>query len=220
VLGLTGAVLILASMAGQLFRFATGHDTVWGIIPLFYLDTENNIPSYFSAAQLLIAALLVGAVVVIKLRTQAPNCTRWTLLAFTFLYLSIDEAAGLHELMIAPMRRLLGPWARGALYYAWVVPGAAAAVVLGLVYLKLLREFPDRLRRLVVVGAVLFTGGAIGMELVGGWWFDRYGDTPVYSLIVTVEEGAEMAGITVFIYALLAYLGEITGELRLTFGRA
>jgi len=219
VLGLTGAVLVVTSLAGQLFRFATGHDTMWGLIPLFYVDTEDNIPSYFSAAQLLVAALLLGAIAFIKQRTQAPYRTRWILLAFTFLYLSIDEAEGVHELMIEPMRRLLGPWARGFLYYAWVVPGAAVAVVLGLAYLKLLREFPDRLRRLVVVGAILFTGGSIGMELVGGWWFDHYGPTLLYSLFVTVEEGAEMAGITVFIYALLAYLGVIAGELRVTFGR-
>jgi hypothetical protein len=219
VLGLTGAVLVLVSTAGQLFRYATGHDTVWGLIPLFYVDTEDNVPSYFSAAQLLIAALLLGAIAFIKQRTRAQYRTRWILLAFTFLYLSIDEAEGLHELAIQPMRQLMGSWASGFLYYAWVVPGAAVAVVLGLAYLKLLWEFPDRLRRLVVIGAILFTGGSIGMELIGGWCFDHYGQTLLYSLIVNVEEGAEMAGITVFIYALLTYLGEITGELRLTFGR-
>lgn len=219
VLGLTGAVLVLVSLAGQVFRHTTGHDTVWGLIPLFYVDSEDNIPSYFSAAQLLIAALLLGAIAFIKHRTRAPYRGRWMMLAFTFLYLSIDEAEGLHELMIEPMQQLLGSWATGFLYYAWVVPGAAVAAVLGLAYLKLLWEFPGRLRRLVVIGAVLFTGGSIGMELVGGWWFDRYGETLLYSVIVSVEEGAEMAGITVFIYGLLAYLGEITGELRLTFGR-
>jgi hypothetical protein len=219
VLGLTGATLVLASTAGQLIKFGTGHDTAWGLIPLFYVDTEDNIPSYFSAVQLLIAALLLGAIAFVKQRARAPYRIRWILLALTFLYLSIDEAEGLHELTIEPMRRLLGSWASGFLYYAWVVPGAAVAVALGLAYLKLLREFPDRLRRLVVLGAMLFTGGSIGMELVGGWWFDHYGKTLLYSMIVTVEEGAEMAGITVFIYALLAYLGEIAGELRVTFGR-
>jgi hypothetical protein len=219
VLGLTAATLVLASTAGQLIKFGTGHDTAWGLIPLFYVDTENNIPSYFSAAQLLIAALLLGAIAFIKQRTHAQYRTRWNLLAFTFLYLSIDEAAGLHEMTIGPMRRVMGSWATGFLYYAWVVPGAVAAVVFGLAYLKLLREFPDRLRRLVVLAAMLFTGGSIGMELIGGWYFDRYGQTLLSSMLATVEEGAEMAGVTVFIYALLAYLGEISSELRLTFGR-
>ena len=219
VLGLTAAALVLASIAGQVFRLITGHDTARGVIPLFYVDSEANIPSYFSASLLLMAALLLGAVAFFKRRSGAPQHVRWTLLAFTFLYLSVDEAQGLHELMTGPMRRMLGPWATGIFFYAWVVPGAIVAALLGLAYFKLLREFPDRLRRLVVIGAMLYCGGAIGLELAGGWYFGRYGDTFAYSLIATVEESAEMAGIIIFIHALLAYLGELVGELRLAFGR-
>ena len=219
VLGLTAFVLVVISVAGQVFRFTTGHDYAEGLIPLFYLDSEMNIPSYFSAAQLLIAAMLLGTIAFLKRRLNAPHQARWTLLAFTFLYLSIDEAEGLHEMMTGPTRQLLGPYATGIFYYAWVVPGALIATALGLAYLKLLGEFPARIRRMVIIAATLFTGGAIGIELIGGWYFDRYGDTFTYSMIATVEESAEISGIIVFIHALLGYLGETIGELRVTFGK-
>jgi hypothetical protein len=217
---LTATALILASLAGQLFRFVTGHDEARGVIPLFYVDNESNVPSYFSAALLLVAALLLGAIAFVTRHGGGRYHVRWMLLAFTFLYLSIDEAVGFHEWLNGPVRDLLGPRAPRIFFFAWVVPGAAAAVVLGLAFLKLLWEFPDRIRRSVVAGAALFVGGTIGVELIGGWFFSHYGDSFAYSLIATVEESAEMAGIIVFIHALLEYLGQTIGELRLTFTRS
>ncbi len=219
ILGLTAAILILASIAGQVFRLVTGHDHARGIIPLFYVDREFNIPSYFSAALLMMAAWLLGVIAVAKRQTGGRYAERWLMLAFTFLYLSIDEALGFHELLNGPVREMLGAYGQGLFLFAWVLPGGAAVLLFGLAFLKLLREFPPPIRRAVVIGAVLFVGGAIGVEMISAWIYTRQGDSFVYSLASAVEEGAEMAGIIVFIHALLEYLGQTTGELRITFTR-
>jgi hypothetical protein len=41
--------LIRASIGGQLTKYLLGHDRVYGIVPLFYLDAKQNIPTFFSS---------------------------------------------------------------------------------------------------------------------------------------------------------------------------
>jgi hypothetical protein len=49
--------------------------------------------------------------------------------------------------------------------------------------------------------------GALGMEMVDGYYASLYGDNNfVYVVLTTIEEFFEMVGIAVFIYALLSYI--------------
>jgi hypothetical protein len=210
-------LLVLASMVGQLVKHVLGHDTVFGLVPLFYVDAENNIPSYFSASLLLIAAALLGVIAAFKARARDVQAARWTVLAFVFLYLSVDEAASIHEMLTEPTRQLLGGRAGGIFYFAWVVPGTAVALVFALYFLKLLADLPAKIRRLFVVAGAMFLGGAIGMELIGGRYFEANGEDLTYTLIATVEESLEMAGALVFISALMQYIAETYEEARFTF---
>lgn len=57
-LAVTALILVLAHITGQVTKYVWEHDTAYGLIRLFDLDNENNIPSYFSASLLLVAALL------------------------------------------------------------------------------------------------------------------------------------------------------------------
>jgi hypothetical protein len=55
-------------------------------------------------------------------------------------------------------------------------------------------------------------GGALGFELIGGYWTELYGqENAAYALITTCEQSLQMTGILVFIYALMSY---ITSELN------
>ena len=56
-----------------------------------------------------------------------------------------------------------------------------------------------------MAGAV-YVGGAIGMEMIGGFYQDVYGYDLTYVLLQTIEEVGEMLGIVIFIYALCYYL--------------
>lgn len=53
----------------------------------------------------------------------------------------------------------------------------------------------------------MYLGGTLGIELVGGYYGNFYSqENMTYALISTIEEGLEMLGIAVFIYALLSYM--------------
>lgn len=218
-LGVTALLLVLASITGQLTKYILGHEFVYGLIRLFYVDYENNIPSYFSASLLLLAALLLALITALKKAAHAAYEFQWALLSFTFLYMAIDEAASIHELLTWPMRNLLGllgQQAGGIFSFTWVIPGIAVAMVFGLSYLKFLLHLPAKTRWRFVIAATLYLGGAIGMELIGGRYADLHGmENLAYSMTATVEESLEMAGVIVFIYTLLNYIADNYQEIRL-----
>lgn len=136
-LGTIAGFLVLASIGGLLTKFLLGHDTVYGLIDLFNLDGESNIPSYFSASLLLLAALLLSIISVLKRKSRAPYAFQWTILAFTFLYLAVDEAASIHELLSRPTVEFLGDRTIGIFYFAWVIPGMAITLVFALFFSKM-----------------------------------------------------------------------------------
>lgn len=217
--GLLLVVVTLAflSVAGQFSRHVLGHDVLLGFVRQFNLDAEGNVPTWFSSMTLLLSAVLLAAIARVKHLARAPYARHWGLLALIFVGLSMDEAAALHEMAIHPLRALLH--ARGALYFAWVVLGAAFVLAVGFGYLRFLLHLPPATRRGFIVAGGLFVGGALGMELAGGYVADYHGQgTPLYTAMTTVEECLEMLGIVVFIHALLSYLGAEVGEARIRFG--
>ena len=64
---------------------------------------------------------------------------------------------------------------------------------------------------------MVYVGGALGVELIGGFVADRFGRGALYKALVVVEESAEMVGITIFVHALLAHLAREGRELRIRF---
>lgn len=215
-LGIAAAFLVLASVTGQLVKYLGGHDFVYGLIRLFYVDYENTVPSFFSASLLLMAALLLALIATLKQAAHATYRFQWALLSCTFLFMAIDEAASIHEMLIGPMRGLLGQEARGVFFFAWVIPGIAVVMIFGLFYLQFLLHLPVKTRGNVVLAATLYLGGAIGMELIGGRYADVHGmDNLTYSMAATVEESLEMAGVIIFIYALLHYIADNYREIRI-----
>ena len=122
--------LCAASVASQGVRVVSDSRHVQEATRIFKVDREGSIPTYFSALMLLAAA---GALAVIARRERGRRYARhWTGLAAIFLYLSVDEAVGIHELTIDPTRELLG--VRGFLLFTWVVPAAALLVVFAVAY--------------------------------------------------------------------------------------
>lgn len=194
-----------------------GHDRVFGIARLFHLDREGNAPTWFSSMALLVAASLLGVVAHACRQAQTPYARHWTGLALVFIALSLDEAASIHEISMRPLREALH--AGGVLYFAWVVPATVFVAAMALAYLRFIRDLPAPTRRGVLVAAILYVGGALGMEFPGGWIAEAQGssDTLLYHLVITVEELLEMAGMIVFIRALASHIAREWPEIRLRF---
>lgn len=175
----------------------------------FNLDNEANIATYFAGILLLSASILLWVIGHIERERDSPFYRHWFGLSLVFAYISVDEVATLHERVARPVRRLLG--AEGIFYFAWVIPAAVGLLLLGMVYARFFWRLQARWKGLFAVAAALYVGGALGFELVGGWYVSKFGESFAYEsftyeLFTTVEETLEMAGAAFFIYSLLDYL--------------
>lgn len=196
------AALFLAGVLSRCSVYLWGHDHVLGLVPLFELDSEGNVPTWFQSSVLLLDALLAGWLA-LGLRAEGAPSRRTDLLAAgLLLYLSMDEAAQIHERL--DFRLGDGLVAQRAYYYTWLVPGVALLGLAAWAMRAFLRRVPDAAARRARFGCAIYLAGAIGMELVGGLFAVRFGPHNfAYSLITCVEEGLEMAGMSLFASAML-----------------
>lgn len=209
-LGVVILVLATLSTVSKLALQGVDADSWRGLREIalrFDLDGETTVPAWFSSALLFASASLLGLIAWMTRRCGGRFFWYWTVLAATFLYLSLDESACLHEILIVPIRRRLGT--TGILYFAWVIPGFFIVLLFGLSYLRFLWQLPRRSRNLFIAAGCTFVGGALGLEFVGGALAEAFGfDALAYVAVMTMEETLEMTGLAIFICALLDYLGE------------
>ena len=208
------AVLVALSVAGQAYVRLGGEGPLRFVAGKLSLDAELTVPAFVSSALLMTAS---GLLVVTAVATRAGWRSQWAALAAVFAALSVDEALSFHEKLIEPVRGALG--VAGPLYFAWVIPGLVVVVALGLWFVPFLLRRPPWLRRLFVASGALYVGGALGMEMVGGVQAAAGAtDSWAYLATVTVEETGELAGVSLFIYALLAHLERAGTVLEVRFG--
>ena len=205
--------LVLMHGIVQVATFRFGHDHMMGVVPLFDLNREGNLPTWYSGAVLLITGVMLGVIALGKRRARAPFAGHWALLAVIFLYLSFDELTRLHENWGALVESTLTDWRSrdflgGALWHLWVVPAGALVLLVGLGYLRFVLQLPHPTRTLFVVSGVGFVCGAIGFEMIDGAYGAVGGRRNLtFEAIIAAEESLEMISIAVFLYAVLGYLG-------------
>jgi len=216
VLAAITTVLVGLSVSGQIARFGLGYGQLLGLIDAFDVDAETNIPTFFSCVQLLLAAGLAGLVAYAVGQSGARFRRHWAGLALLFVGFAVDEFVQLHE-QLAHLAFL--PPTEGVLFYAWVVPGMGLVLLFAATYARFFWALPARWKGLFAGAGVLYVGGAIGVEMVGGWYASQYGEiTFVHAMITTAEEALEMGGVALFVYVLLDYLRAHLGTIRLAFG--
>jgi hypothetical protein len=170
----------------------------------FNLDKEKNIPSAYAACSLVLCAVLLGYIAHAKRARRLP-ARHWWILAGIFVFLGLDEFVKIHERLTIPLRRALH--VSGLLYYAWIIPYSVLTLTLCVSYGAFLWQLPRRIRWLFISAGSLFVGGAVGMEMLSGWYFTLHRvQDQTYVLLATIEEILEMSGVILFMYALLAYI--------------
>jgi len=167
----------------------------------FNLEVESAIPTFFSIILLLIVAALLYIIAVQRGSTD-PG---WMGLAIVFLFLAIDEASSLHELLFDVVTASGQP--SGILHYAWYIPVIPALAVFGLIYLRFWLRLPTFEKIFFIISAIIYLVGVIGMEAVSGWFDELQGvNSLAYNLAMLVEEMMEMGGMILFIFTLLHYM--------------
>jgi hypothetical protein len=209
-LGLIMVALVAASVGVSFLSFVPIADPFLrevreSVVRLAWADGEGNIPAWYSASLLLLCSFLLATIAAAQRQHRRGYVVRWLVLSLIFVFLSLDETAQLHELSIAPLRDLFDP--TGFFHYAWIIPAGICVALFVLGYLSFLAKLPARTRGLFLSAGALFVGGALGVEAVSGKQASLHGEQNLtYHLIITVEELFEMAGLVVFIYALLDYI--------------
>lgn len=198
------AILVGTHVVLVTTRLFTGADRLQGLLQLFNLNAENNLPSLFSAVAMLAAAGLLWATASGVGRDGLPFAYAWRLLAVIFVFLAIDEAVGLHEQLNRPLRQAMGTG--GAFYFAWVIPYLVLVALLIGALGRFLWSLERVTRRGFVVAGATYVAGAIAMEMLGGWlWSAGRMHGRAYLIETTIEETLEMLGIALFIRAILRF---------------
>lgn len=205
---LTGiiAVLTVLSVSEQYVIHIMDRADLEEYLIAFDLDAEANLPTWYSSLALFACAAVLA---VIGWRTKQRGgryVGHWRALSGIFMFLSLDELAQLHE----HLGHLHEIWhTHGLFYFAWVIPGFFFVLLVGLAFLRFLAHLPAATRWRVVVAGLVYVTGALGVEALGGWRAETMGmNNMTHSLIATVEEVMEMAGVACFLVALLRYMEE------------
>lgn len=215
VLAVIALLLISLSLFGQIMKYVFGHPSVFGFVLLFSVDDEFNVPSFYSGFLLLTCAALLAVCARLADEQQHGFRIQWWALSLMFIYLAFDEQVGIHERLIAPIQERFHP--EGIFMFAWVIVALPLVIVFALASIPFLRGIPSRTRNLFLVAGAMYVGGALGMEMVGSWYTDTFGDENlVYNIVVTIEESLEMFGCVAFIYALLDHLSRLTPPYHIT----
>lgn len=173
---------------------------------IFFVDKENNIPSWFSSISLFVSGLLSLAIGYIYLKLKIANGFYWISIGIVFFYLSLDEDVQVHEYSIASIRE--ATQAGGIFYFSWIIPALIIIVVFSFIYGRFIFALPTTIRRILLTSAAVYLGGAIGMEMAGGYYYESSNEKVdlTYSVLATIEEFMEMIGVSIFIYGLLRHI--------------
>ena len=182
----------------------------------FFVNDENNIPTWYSSSTLLLASILLGIIGFAKKTAGDQYALHWKALAIIFLFLSVDEAASLHEALGDALHQIFPT--TGYFYYIWVIPGMIFVLVFVLANLRFLAHLPAKTRYQFLIAGTIFICGAIGLEMPEGLYEENYDDMGLVFLI-TLEEFLEMTGIVVFIYALCSYISTHIKNIQVSFSK-
>lgn len=194
------------------------------LLALFSVDEEESLATWWSTLTLAGLGLLTYGIARYRKNDGKLQRIAWRLLALGFVFLSMDEGCKLHE-RIGGLVSLEGTLEHARWILLWLPLGAVAAAV---IFWKLWKSSP-RVVVGLIIGSVVFLGGAVGVEAVNGINRARAeketarlveaGDTPsgpldrsgkqnmTYVVGTAIEECLEMLGVVVWYGVLFgAYL--------------
>lgn len=216
------AALVSANVLVHTVFLVAGYDYQLGLRPFFDLNGERNAPAFYSGV-LILANACVLALVSLRMRGVGETAwTGWALLALVFLTLSVDEVFSFHE-KLGPLVDAVLDSPGGLLYFSWVLPGSAFALLVLMLSGSFLRSLDGVTLRLVIGAGAIYVVGAVGFEMLGGWRWHIIGQDRndlIYMLLYLCEETLELAGMSLMLFALMRRAELMFGPLRAPFMKA
>lgn len=173
----------------------------------FALHQEQTVPTLYSSLALFFCSVLFWVIAQHKAQLKDKYTTSWKALSVIFTYLALDELLSLHESFSKPLHQL---GVNGILYNAWVIPGVIVVGIFCFIFYRFFKHLPRYMQRLILLSMSTFIGGAICVEVVGGYYEYLNGRQNLgFALLTTIEESMEMVGVIIMIHALLLYIHQM-----------
>ena len=204
---LTCAVVLLLGYGTELYAAMRGMFSVDLQFQLFRLDSEANIPSAFSAGILFAVAVQMFTASKRERALHLRTALAWSFLGVIFIYLGIDEIFSLHEIFLDSS---FLPRFDAFFHFRWVILGIILVATVATVFFPFLLRLPRITAiRLFIAGAV-YVSGALGLEMIGGYLAETFGQRSVPYVIETLlEESLENIGIVLAFRCLILHLAVV-----------
>lgn len=180
------------------------------IARLFDLNSEANVPTWFSSSLWLAAAILSFSLLQRHRKRGYQNRVYWGILAAICLLLSIDETAQFHEAAGSVLGRALEGSEVLRYTYASAILTSILFAVVGIFFVSFFLKLQGRFRFLMLASAALFVSGAVIVESMGAavdaGALARFPLGQSWPRMVVYEELLEMLGVILLIHTLLRIL--------------
>ncbi len=198
-------VVNLGHAAAQVLLHFSPSGLADAVEALFDLDREGNLSTLYNALLILGAALLAALIALWRQDRDLPEWTAWSGIALIFSFLFVDELCALHDSLDFVLAERMN--SSGALSWPWVIAYGVLTLFVAVVFLPFFFRLPRCFRFRFGMAAVLYVGGAIGLEMIAASQVAAIGgEGPAYPWLVAVEESLEMGAFLLVIDSLLQYL--------------
>lgn len=209
-------ILVLIHSIVLAIYFYVGNPDEFDFVRLIDLDYEGNIPTLFSSLLFLTNGVLLYCLYQATKQAEMPGAGYWLGLALVFTFLGFDEGSRLHEEIGDLFENVV--LSEGYLYFPWVIPYSIAFIVAVAIYFRFYLTLERELQVRLFVCAAVFLSGALGVEIISAREADIAGTSSLsYSVLYTIEESLEMAGLILLVDTLLRQFGKHHSEVKVKF---
>lgn len=196
--GVCLALLLSAHLTIIYLEYGAGLSRYSPWLANFNMDAEKNVPALYSALVIFAGALMLVQSGLAETRGLYVKAS-WMLFALVFAFLGIDEFYGVHEVYGLQLSEAMGitefGWIAG-----YLVIMAGLCVVLAPWFMSLDRHTQIRF----VLAGSIFMAGAVVIETIAGKIYGHADPTVGYDLLVALEEGLEILGMSIFTHTVFA----------------
>jgi len=171
------------------------------------LNIEKGYATFFSTIQLYILGLAVLTISNERMNdlNPIPKFYEWNLVAFLFMYLSLDECIGIHDKVNVEAINFLPHWEGLDSVFLWLwvyAPMILAAVIFLMRFFIRASKNNPKVRLAFLAGLSSWVAALVLEGIARSSSFPRY-------LLIAIEEGAEMVGTTLLLLGFAIYLKNI-----------
>lgn len=205
-------LLLFFHIIFQITLIYSSNEILEKVAKLFHIDSEGNIPTYFSSLLFFISSFLLLLISKIEF---TGNSKYWLILSLVFLFLSVEDFIQLHEKFTNIVFDKFHT--SGALRFIWIYPAILIVILSFLYFRKFFFNLPRKIRINFIIAAGLFFTGTFALEFIGGILLSDEGEikSNLFYILATIEETLEFLGLWFFIRSLLNYLSSIKSKFEI-----